>query len=74
MAKNRDGLYQRTRKDGSRGAWINDRLVRALARLLSHPLPSAPVPVLEKLRTELGTLEQNQFTLAIQHSTIARAN
>ncbi len=49
----------------------NDRLVRALARLLSHPLPSAPVPVLEKLRTELGTLEQNKFTRAIQHSTIS---
>ena len=49
----------------------NDRLVRALARLLSHPLPSAPVPVLEKLRTELGTLEQNKFTHAIQHSTIS---
>ena len=49
----------------------NDRLVRALARLLSHPLPTAPVPVLQKLRTELGPLEENKFTRAIQHSTIS---
>jgi acetylornithine deacetylase/succinyl-diaminopimelate desuccinylase-like protein len=49
----------------------NDRLVRALTRLLSHPLPTADVPVLETLRAELGPLEENKFTRAIQHSTIS---
>ncbi len=49
----------------------NDRLVRALTRLLSHPLPSSPVPLLEQLRTELGPLGENKFTRAIQHSTIS---
>ena len=49
----------------------NDHLVRALTRLLSHPLPTLSVPVLEQLRTELGPLEENKFTRAIQHSTIS---
>ena len=49
----------------------NDRLVRALARLLSHPLPSSSFSVLETFKKRVGPLHENKFTNAIQHSTIS---
>ena len=49
----------------------NDRLTRALARLLSEPLPTSEFSVLTTFKSNVGTLAQNKFTNAIQHSTIA---
>jgi acetylornithine deacetylase/succinyl-diaminopimelate desuccinylase-like protein len=49
----------------------NDRLVKALARLLAEPMPSAPVAVLDTLRKTAGTLARNKYTNAIQNSTIS---
>jgi len=49
----------------------NDRLVRALARLLAEPLPSGEVEVVKTLRAKAGTLESNKFINAITHSTIS---
>jgi acetylornithine deacetylase/succinyl-diaminopimelate desuccinylase-like protein len=49
----------------------NDRLVRALARLVSQPLPTGDVEVLNVMRKRVGTFAKNKFTNAIQHSTIA---
>lgn len=49
----------------------NDRLVRALARLLSQPLPTGTVEVLDVMRQRVGTFAKNKFTNAIQHSTIS---
>jgi acetylornithine deacetylase/succinyl-diaminopimelate desuccinylase-like protein len=49
----------------------NDRLVRALARLLSEPLPSTRFSVLEAFKARVGTLNSNKFNNAIQHSTIS---
>jgi len=49
----------------------NDKLVRALARLFAEPFPAASNPVLETLRSELGSLETNKFTNAIQNTTIS---
>jgi acetylornithine deacetylase/succinyl-diaminopimelate desuccinylase-like protein len=60
----------------------NDRLVRALARLLVEPGASGPPAkadalqrrepsVLEMMQAKVGTFAQNKFTNAIQHSTIA---
>lgn len=49
----------------------NDRLVRALARLVDEPLPTRSLPVLEVMRQRLGPLAENKFTRAIQHSTIS---
>lgn len=49
----------------------NDRLVRALARLLAIPLPTSSMPVLETLKSKVGMLAQNKYTNAIQHSTIS---
>jgi acetylornithine deacetylase/succinyl-diaminopimelate desuccinylase-like protein len=49
----------------------NDRLVRALGRLLSEPLPSSTFSVLETFKTRAGTLNSNKFNNAIQHSTIS---
>ena len=49
----------------------NDRLVKALARLLAHPLPSSSFFVVETLKSRVGTLAANKFTNAIQHSTIS---
>src|SRR5262249_19219633 len=49
----------------------NDRLVRALQRLLGQPLPSSDFSVLKTMRERVGTFAQNKFTNAIQHSTIA---
>ena len=49
----------------------NDRLTKALARLLSEPLPTSSFSVLDTLRARVGTLAQNKFNNAIQHSTIS---
>ena len=49
----------------------NDRLVRALGRLLAQPMPSSDFSVLKTMRDRVGTFAANKFTNAIQHSTIA---
>jgi len=49
----------------------NDRLVKALGRLLGQPLPTADVSVLNTMKARVGTFAMNKFTNAIQHSTIA---
>jgi acetylornithine deacetylase/succinyl-diaminopimelate desuccinylase-like protein len=56
----------------------NDRLVRALARLLApagavdRPAPQKGEPsVLDVMRAKVGAFAENKFTNAIQHSTIA---
>ena len=49
----------------------NDRLIKALSRLLADPLPTASVSVLETLKSRVGTLAANKFNNAIQHSTIS---
>jgi acetylornithine deacetylase/succinyl-diaminopimelate desuccinylase-like protein len=52
----------------------NDRLVAALARLLSQPPPSSSFSVLETLKSRVGTLAPNKFNNAIQRSTISVTN
>jgi acetylornithine deacetylase/succinyl-diaminopimelate desuccinylase-like protein len=49
----------------------NDRLVKALSRLLGEPLPSSSFSVLDTLKARVGTLAPNKFNNAIQHSTIS---
>lgn len=49
----------------------NDRLVRALGRLLAEPLPAGQVAVVETMRRQLGTLANNKYARAIQQSTVA---
>jgi acetylornithine deacetylase/succinyl-diaminopimelate desuccinylase-like protein len=49
----------------------NDKLVKALSRFFAEPFPSASNPVLQALRSELGTLETNKFTNAIQNTTVS---
>lgn len=49
----------------------NDRLVKALQRLLNQPLPSGDFSVLNTMKSRVGTFANNKFTNAIQHSTIA---
>jgi len=49
----------------------NDRLVRALTRLLSEPLPSSSFTVLDTMKSRVGTFAANKFNNAIQHSTIS---
>ena len=49
----------------------NDRLVKALARMLSQPLPSSTFSVVETFKSRVGTLTANKFNNAIQHSTIS---
>jgi acetylornithine deacetylase/succinyl-diaminopimelate desuccinylase-like protein len=59
----------------------NDRLVRALARLLAEPdgdrsakavaLQPREPSVLDMMQAKVGAFAQNKFTNAIQHSTIA---
>jgi acetylornithine deacetylase/succinyl-diaminopimelate desuccinylase-like protein len=49
----------------------NDRLVRALTRLLGAAMPASSSPVLETFRGSVGTLAANQFNNAIQQSTIS---
>jgi acetylornithine deacetylase/succinyl-diaminopimelate desuccinylase-like protein len=49
----------------------NDRLTRALARLLAEPLPTSRFSVVETLKSTVGPLAPNKFNNAIQHSTIS---
>jgi acetylornithine deacetylase/succinyl-diaminopimelate desuccinylase-like protein len=49
----------------------NDRLVKALERLLGQPPPPGDFPVLQTMRQRVGAFAPNKFTNAIQHSTIA---
>ncbi len=49
----------------------NDRLIRALAHVLSEPMPTSPFAVIETMKSRVGTLAANKFNNAIQHSTIA---
>lgn len=49
----------------------NDRLIRALGRLLGEPLPTSSFAVLETMKSRVGTLAVNKFNNAIQHSTIS---
>jgi acetylornithine deacetylase/succinyl-diaminopimelate desuccinylase-like protein len=49
----------------------NDRLAKALQRLLAQPLPSGDFTVLNTMKSRVGTFAVNKFTNAIQHSTIA---
>jgi acetylornithine deacetylase/succinyl-diaminopimelate desuccinylase-like protein len=49
----------------------NDRLVKALQRLLAQPLPSGDFSVLTTMKARVGTFAVNKFTNAIQHSTIS---
>jgi acetylornithine deacetylase/succinyl-diaminopimelate desuccinylase-like protein len=49
----------------------NDRLIRALSRLLAEPLPTSSFSVLDTLKARVGTLAANKFNNAIQHSTIS---
>jgi acetylornithine deacetylase/succinyl-diaminopimelate desuccinylase-like protein len=49
----------------------NDRLIRALQRLLAQPLPGGDFSVLNTMNARVGAFAANKFTNAIQHSTIA---
>jgi acetylornithine deacetylase/succinyl-diaminopimelate desuccinylase-like protein len=49
----------------------NDRLVKALSRLLAEPRPGAPVAVLDTLRKRAGPLARNKYMNAIQNSTVS---
>lgn len=49
----------------------NDRLVRALTRLLAEPLPTSSFAVLDTMTSRVGALASNKFTNAIQRSTIS---
>ncbi len=47
----------------------NDKLVKALARLVSSPMPSGDVTVVKTLEAKAGTLATNKFVNAITHTT-----
>src|SRR6185436_11127979 len=49
----------------------NDRLAKALGRLLVQPLPSSDFSVLTTMKSRVGTFAANKFTNAITHSTIS---
>lgn len=52
----------------------NDRLLRALGRLLAEPegsVAAAQSPLLDVMKARVGLFAQNKFTNAIQRSTIA---
>jgi acetylornithine deacetylase/succinyl-diaminopimelate desuccinylase-like protein len=49
----------------------NDRLVRALARLLGEPMPASTFSVVDTFTSRVGTLNDNKFNNAIQRSTIS---
>jgi len=49
----------------------NDRLTKALARLLGQPLPSGDFSVLNTMTSRVGMFAPNKFTTAITHSTIS---
>ena len=49
----------------------NDRMIKALARLLAEPAPAATFDVLDTLTSRVGRLADNKFNNAIQRSTIS---
>jgi acetylornithine deacetylase/succinyl-diaminopimelate desuccinylase-like protein len=49
----------------------NDRLIRALGRLLGEPPPASSFSVLDTMKSRVGTLAANKFNNAIQQSTIS---
>ena len=49
----------------------NDRLTRALARLLAEPIASSSVAVVDTFKARVGPLVSNKFNNAIQSSTIS---
>jgi acetylornithine deacetylase/succinyl-diaminopimelate desuccinylase-like protein len=49
----------------------NQRLVRALTRLLEKPMPAPSNAVLDTMKERIGPFAPNKFTNAIQNSTIA---
>jgi acetylornithine deacetylase/succinyl-diaminopimelate desuccinylase-like protein len=50
----------------------NERLMRALSRLLAAPIEAAPFPVVETMKSRVGgPLVANKFNNAIQRSTIS---
>jgi len=49
----------------------NDRLIRALGRLLSEPIPASSFAVIDTMKSRIGTLAANKFNNAIQKSTIS---
>jgi acetylornithine deacetylase/succinyl-diaminopimelate desuccinylase-like protein len=49
----------------------NDRLIRALGRLLAEPMPTSSFTVLDTMKSRAGSLAPNKFNNAIQHSTIS---
>jgi acetylornithine deacetylase/succinyl-diaminopimelate desuccinylase-like protein len=51
----------------------NDRLLRALARLLAQPEPPAArqESIVDLMKARVGAFAANKFTNAVQHSTIA---
>jgi acetylornithine deacetylase/succinyl-diaminopimelate desuccinylase-like protein len=49
----------------------NDRLLKALARLLSQPMPGSSFNIVETFKTRVGPLAANKFTNAIHSSTIS---
>ncbi len=49
----------------------NDKLIRALNRLFSQPFPTVPNAALDALVARLGPLAPNQFTNAIQQTTVS---
>lgn len=71
-------LWLRVRAEGTAGHGSqphdqnpNDRLVRALARLLEDPMPPGRSPLLEAMRARIGPLAQNKFARALDRTTIA---
>jgi acetylornithine deacetylase/succinyl-diaminopimelate desuccinylase-like protein len=71
-------LWLRVRAEGEAGHGSqphernpNDRLVRALARLLAEPTPEGGGSVLEAMRRNIGELARNRFTNAIRRSTVS---
>ncbi len=49
----------------------NDKLMGALNKLFSEPFSTLSNPVLDALVAQLGKLERNKFTNAIQHTTVS---
>jgi acetylornithine deacetylase/succinyl-diaminopimelate desuccinylase-like protein len=49
----------------------NDRLLRALGRLLAEPTAPGSFAVLDTMKARVGALAVNKFNNAIQHSTIS---
>ena len=49
----------------------NDRLIKALSKLLGEPLQSSPFSVIDTLKARVGPLAPNKFNNAIQQSTIS---